>query len=115
MVSHGFFFVGIVFGHFNLNLNEHLLHFSKRIRSYFVRLFHWFAGGPGFFSAFKKGGFTLNMLAMMVVFLGVVITVALHFITGVPITTMVGILSGAVTNTPWTGSRTAGQQRLEWH
>ena len=71
--------------------------------------------GPGFFSAFKKGGFTLNMLAMMVVFLGVVITVALHFITGVPITTMVGILSGAVTNTPRTGSRTAGQQRLEWH
>ena len=41
-------FVGIVFGHFNLNLNEHLLHFLKRIRSYFVRLFHWFAGGSRF-------------------------------------------------------------------
>lgn len=44
------------------------------------------------------------MLAMMVVFLGVIITVALHFITGVPITTMVGILSGAVTNTPGLGA-----------
>lgn len=60
--------------------------------------------GPGFFSAFKKGGFTLNLLAMMVVFLGVTITIILHFITGVPITTMVGILSGAVTNTPGLGA-----------
>ena len=40
-------FVGIVFGHFNLNLNEPAT-FSKRIRSYFVRLFHWFAGGSRF-------------------------------------------------------------------
>ena len=97
-------FVGIVFGHFNLNLDEHLLHFLKEFG---LILFVYSVGlqvGPGFFSAFKKGGFTLNMLAMMVVFLGVVITVALHFITGVPITTMVGILSGAVTNTPGLGA-----------
>ena len=97
-------FVGIVFGHFNLNLDEHLLHFLKEFG---LILFVYSVGlqvGPGFFSAFKKGGFTLNMLAMMVVFLGVVITVTLHFITGVPITTMVGILSGAVTNTPGLGA-----------
>ena len=60
--------------------------------------------GPGFFSAFKKGGFTLNMLAMTTIFLSVVITIILHFATGVPITTMVGILSGAVTNTPGLGA-----------
>lgn len=60
--------------------------------------------GPDFFSAFKKGGFTLNMLAMTTIFLSVVITVILHFATGVPITTMVGILSGAVTNTPGLGA-----------
>ena len=93
-----------LFGHFNLNLDEHLLHFLKEFG---LILFVYSVGlqvGPGFFSAFKKGGFTLNMLAMMVVFLGVVITVALHFITGVPITTMVGILSGAVTNTPGLGA-----------
>ena len=91
-------FVGIVFGHFNLNLDEHLLHFLKEFG---LILFVYSVGlqvGPGFFSAFKKGGFTLNLLAMMVVFLGVTITIILHFITGVPITTMVGILSGAVTN-----------------
>ena len=97
-------FVGIVFGHFNLSLDEHLLHFLKEFG---LILFVYSIGlqvGPGFFSAFKKGGFTLNMLAMTTIFLSVVITVILHFATGVPITTMVGILSGAVTNTPGLGA-----------
>ena len=97
-------FVGIVFGHFDLNLDEHLLHFLKEFG---LILFVYSIGlqvGPGFFSAFKKGGFTLNVLAVLVVFISVLITVALHFITGIPITTMVGILSGAVTNTPGLGA-----------
>lgn len=97
-------FVGIVFGHFNLNLNEHLLHFLKEFG---LILFVYSIGlqvGPGFFSAFKKGGFTLNMLAMGAIFISVVITIILHFTTGTPITTMVGILSGAVTNTPGLGA-----------
>ena len=82
-------FVGIVFGHFDLNLFVYSIGLQV---------------GPGFFSAFKKGGFTLNVLAVLVVFISVLITVALHFITGIPITTMVGILSGAVTNTPGLGA-----------
>lgn len=97
-------FVGIVFGHFNMTLNEHLLHFMKEFG---LILFVYSIGlqvGPGFFSAFRKGGLTLNLLAMLVVFLGVVITLILHFVTGTPITTMVGILSGAVTNTPGLGA-----------
>lgn len=97
-------FVSIVFGHFDLNLDEHLLHFLKEFG---LILFVYSIGlqvGPGFFSAFKKGGFTLNVLAVLVVFISVLITVALHFITGIPITTMVGILSGAVTNTPGLGA-----------
>ena len=97
-------FVGIVFGHFDLNLDEHLLHFLKEFG---LILFVYSIGlqvGPGFFSAFKKGGFTLNVLAVLVVFISVLITVALHFRTGIPITTMVGILSGAVTNTPGLGA-----------
>ena len=94
-------FVGIVFGHFDMTLNEHLLHFMKEFG---LILFVYSIGlqvGPGFFSAFKKGGLTLNLLAMLVVFLGVVITIILHFVTGTP---MVGILSGAVTNTPGLGA-----------
>lgn len=97
-------FVGIVFGHFNLNLDEHLLHFLKEFG---LILFVYSIGlqvGPGFFSAFKKGGFTLNMLTVLVVFVSVLITIILHFFTGIPITTMVGILSGAVTNTPGLGA-----------
>lgn len=97
-------FVGIIFGHFNLNLDEHLLHFLKEFG---LILFVYSIGlqvGPGFFSAFKKGGFTLNMLTVLVVFVSVLITIILHFFTGIPITTMVGILSGAVTNTPGLGA-----------
>lgn len=97
-------FVGIVFGHFNLNLNEHLLHFLKEFG---LILFVYSIGlqvGPGFFSAFRKGGLTLNMLAVLAVFVSVLTTVLLHFLTDIPITTMVGILSGAVTNTPGLGA-----------
>ena len=64
-------FVGIVFGHFDMNLDEHLLHFLKEFG---LILFVYSIGlqvGPGFFSAFKKGGLTLNMVAMLSVFLSV--------------------------------------------
>ena len=97
-------FVGIVFGHFDMTLNEHLLHFMKEFGLILFVYSIVLQVGPGFFSAFKKGGLTLNLLAMLVVFLGVVITIILHFVTGTPITTMVGILSGAVTNTPGLGA-----------
>ena len=97
-------FVGIVFGHFNLRLNEHLLHFLKEFG---LILFVYSIGlqvGPGFFSAFKKGGFTLNMLAITSVSLSVVVAIVLYLVTDTSITTMVGILSGAVTNTPGLGA-----------
>ena len=51
--------------------------------------------GPGFFSSFRKGGITLNMLACGIVFLGVITALIIHYITGIPIPTMVGILSGS--------------------
>ena len=60
--------------------------------------------GPGFFESFRQGGVTLNMLACGIVFLGVISALTIHFITGIPIPTMVGILSGAVTNTPGLGA-----------
>lgn len=97
-------FVGIFLGHFDLNMNRDLLHF---VQEFGLILFVYSIGlqvGPGFFSAFKKGGLSLNMLAVMVVLMGVIITVLLHYITELPITTMTGILSGAVTNTPGLGA-----------
>lgn len=98
-------FVGIVFGHFNLSLNEHLLHFLKEFG---LILFVYSIGlqvGPGFFSAFKKGGFTLNMLAITSVSLSVVVAIVLYLVTDTPITTNGGAsFPGAVTNTPGLGA-----------
>lgn len=97
-------FVGILFGHFHLSLDEKLLHFLK---DFGLILFIYSIGlqvGPGFFSAFKKGGLTLNILAVTSILLSVFVTVILYYATDIPITTMVGILSGAVTNTPGLGA-----------
>ena len=97
-------FIGIIFGYLGFNINGHLLHFVKEFG---LILFVYSVGlqvGPGFFSAFRKGGLSLNIIAMVVVAVGVALTVLLHYVTGLPITTMVGILSGAVTNTPGLGA-----------
>lgn len=97
-------FVGIICSHFGMLVDDHILHFMKEFG---LILFVYSVGlqvGPGFFSSFRKGGLTLNMLACGIVFLGVVVTYIIHLSTGLPITTMVGILSGAVTNTPGLGA-----------
>ncbi|MBR1480609.1 MAG: putative transporter [Paludibacteraceae bacterium] len=60
--------------------------------------------GPSFFSSLGQGGLRLNLLAASVVVLGCLCTVVLHFITGVDMATMVGVMSGAVTNTPSLGA-----------
>lgn len=97
-------FIGIFFGHLGLGIDENVLHFLKEFG---LILFIYSIGmqvGPSFFSSFKQGGITLNLLASAIVFFGVIIAYAIHLITGVPIPTMVGILSGAVTNTPGLGA-----------
>lgn len=97
-------FVGIFLGHLGLGIDEHILHF---IKEFGLILFIYSIGmqvGPSFFASFKEGGLTFNMLAAGVVFLGVITTYIIHLITGLPIATMVGILSGAVTNTPGLGA-----------
>lgn len=97
-------FVGIIFSHFNMRMDPQALHFLKEFG---LILFVYSVGlqvGPGFFSSFKKGGMTLNMLAVLIILLGVGTTCIIYKITGLPITTMVGILSGAVTNTPGLGA-----------
>ena len=97
-------FMGILLGHFGFHVHPELLHFFKEFG---LILFVFSVGmqvGPGFFSSFKKGGITLNMLACAIVFLGVATTIVIHFVTGIPMSTMVGIMSGAVTNTPGLGA-----------
>ncbi len=97
-------FIGIVFSHFGMTLDHNLLHFLKEFG---LILFVYSIGmqvGPGFFSSLKSGGLGLNALAFLVVVLGIGATIALHYITKVPMTTMTGIMSGAVTNTPGLGA-----------
>lgn len=103
-------FTGIFAGHLGVRINHDVLDF---IKDFGLVLFVFFIGlqvGPGFFSSFKKGGLTLNVLAMFIVFLGAIITLVLHFVTGVSMPMMAGIMSGAVTNTPGLG---AAQQALK--
>src|SRR5690554_536842 len=97
-------FFGILLGHLGLTIEPNVLHFMKEFG---LILFIYSIGmqvGPSFFSSFRKGGITLNLLAAGVVLMGVITTIVLHYVTGTPISTMVGILSGAVTNTPGLGA-----------
>jgi len=97
-------FFGIFLGHLGLHIDAEVLHFLKEFG---LILFIYSIGmqvGPSFFSSFKQGGVTLNLLATGVVLLGVTATCVIHLVTGLPIATMVGILSGAVTNTPGLGA-----------
>ena len=108
-------FVGIVFGHFNMNLDEHLLHFLKEFG---LILFVYSIGlqvGPSFFSSFKKGGMTLNMLAVGIVVLNIAVALGIYFIDGgIDLPMIVGILYGAVTNTPGLGAAQEALNQLNY-
>lgn len=97
-------FAGIAAGHFGLSANHLVIDF---IKDFGLILFVFSIGlqvGPGFFSSFKKGGLTLNLLALTVVVLGGFITLMIHFISGTSLPMLVGVMSGAVTNTPGLGA-----------
>lgn len=97
-------FAGLIFGHFCFNLDEHLLHFLKEFG---LILFVYSIGlevGPGFFSSFRNGGRKLNLLVAIVVLLGAATALIVYTFTDTPITTIAGILSGSVTNTPGLGA-----------
>ena len=103
-------FVGILLGHFGLSVNPAVLHF---VREFGLILFIFSIGlqvGPGFFSSFKKGGLLLNGLAVLIIALNIVATLIIYYSDGnIRITDLVGILYGAVTNTP---GLAAAQQTL---
>ncbi|MBR3075537.1 MAG: putative transporter [Bacteroidales bacterium] len=102
-------FLGIVLSHFGLRADSTVLAFMK---DFGLILFVFSIGlqvGPGFFQSFRAGGVKLNLLAATLVLLAVAVTVTIHFVTGESLPTMVGVMSGAVTNTPGLG---AAQQTL---
>ena len=102
-------FLGILLSHFGFRGDPVVLSFMK---DFGLILFVFSIGlqvGPGFFQSFKKGGVTMNLLAAGMILLAVLVTLAIHWITGESLVTMVGVMSGAVTNTPGLG---AAQQTL---
>lgn len=102
-------FVGILLSHFGFRGDPHILSFMK---DFGLILFVFSIGlqvGPGFFHSFRKGGLTMNMLAVTLVMLAVLVTYLIHLVTGEDLKTMTGVMSGAVTNTPGLG---AAQQTL---
>lgn len=97
-------FVGILAGHLGMRVDSDTLHF---IKEFGLILFVFSIGlqvGPGFFSSFKEGGLKMIGCGVAVVVLGVLTTYVIHLVTGTPLTTMVGVMSGAITNTPGLGA-----------
>lgn len=97
-------FVGIALSSFGMQIDPTIIAFVKEFG---LILFVYSVGmqvGPSFFSSFKQGGMRLVGIASAIVLLGVVTAYVIHLVTGTPISTMVGVLSGAVTNTPGLGA-----------
>lgn len=103
-------FVGILVGHFGLQVDQNILKF---IQEFGLILFIFSIGlqvGPSFFSSFKEGGLVLNALALLIICLNIAVALGIYFCDGtIRFNEMVGVLSGAVTNTPGLG---AAQQTL---
>ena len=109
-------FVGILMGHFGFTSETHILHF---VREFGLILFVFCIGlqvGPSFFSSFKKGGMTLNLLAVGIVAFNIIVTLAIYFIANgrVELPMMIGILYGAVTNTPGLGAAQEALNQLHY-
>ena len=110
-------FTGIVCGHFGLTGNTQILTF---LQDFGLILFVFCIGlqvGPSFFSSFKKGGIAMNLVAMGIVALNIVVAVALYYgLNGrIELPMMVGILCGAVTNTPGLGATNEALSQLNYN
>lgn len=104
------FFAGILAGHLGLRIDPQMLNYAE---SFGLVVFVYALGlqvGPGFFSSFRSGGVTLNMLGIAVVLVGTLMAVVGSVLTDISLPDMVGILCGATTNTPALG---AAQQTLK--
>lgn len=102
-------FTGILAGHLGLSINPEILKYAE---DFGLMLFIYELGlkvGPGFFSSFRSGGIKLNLLGLGLVVAGSLTAIALSYLMSIPMTDMVGILSGATTNTPSLG---AAQQAI---
>ena len=110
-------FVGILVGHFGFTGNTSILNF---VQDFGLILFVFCIGlqvGPSFFSSFKKGGVAMNMIAVGIVALNIAVALIMYFaLQGrVDIPMMVGILCGAVTNTPGLGAANEALNQINYN
>lgn len=106
-------FVGLAVSYFGITINRETEHFVKEFG---LILFVYAVGlqvGPGFFASLKKSALANNGLAASVVLLGVIITIIFFYTSGNHITTMAGVMSGAVTNTPGLAAAQAAVKDLQ--
>lgn len=106
-------FVGIFMGHFGYTVNENISGFTRDLG---LILFVYAIGiqvGPSFFSSFKREGIRFNLLSTMTVLFGGLITFVLYKIFHLEIANAVGLMSGAVTNTPGLGAAKASLQEIQ--
>ena len=104
------FFMGILAGHLGVTIQPDILNF---VETFGLVLFVYSLGlqvGPGFFNSFQKSGIQLNVLAVLVVLFGTLLTLVLGKLFNVSLPNMIGVLCGATTNTPALG---AAQQTLK--
>jgi len=110
----GVLFAGIAVGHLASRAGIHLDHaMLEFVREFGLILFVYSIGiqvGPGFFAALKRAGLGLNLMAASLVLLGALVAVAIHLLADLPLPVVLGLFSGAVTNTPSLG---AAQQALQ--
>ena len=103
------FFAGIIAGHFGLSMDPQMLAFAQ---NFGLIIYIYALGvqvGPGFFASFKKGGMTLNITSLMLILLGLLMALGVHWTSGISLPETMGLFAGAVTNTPMLG---AAQQAL---
>ncbi len=108
----GVLFAGIFLSQIGLTASPEILEF---VREFGLIIFVYTIGvqvGPSFFANFKHNGVQLNILALAIVGLGVAMAFIAHYAGGLPVGAIVGVLSGATTNTPSLG---AAQQILGQH
>lgn len=100
----GVLFSGLIFGHFGVKIEHNVMHFARELG---LLIFVYTIGlqlGPSFISSLRKQGLKLNSLAVLIVGGGVGISLLIHYLVGFPMAAVVGIYTGAVTNTPGLGA-----------
>lgn len=106
----GVLFSGLAFGHYQFHVNGEIIEFVRELGLIFFVFTIGMQVGPSFFASLRKQGLKLNLLAASIVLGGVAVALALFYFADLPLAAVVGLLSGAVTNTPGLG---AAQQALK--